>query len=333
MMKRVGAVTFAGLSCSALVVVGWMTPAVMALPTSGEPLVVAQATAQSPLRIAVLDFDYASTGSNWWYVWGDEGPAKGVSDLLTNKLVQNGTYTLIERSRVAAVLQEQNLAQAGRIDPATAAQVGRILGADAVVIGSITRFNISEGRSGTSILGIGGNHGRDKADVQITARLVSTTTAEILAAVEGQSQAEQGSGGFSIGGLVSFGSSHNNEDELLSQAAEDAVGQVVTKLAAEAPRLAALPPSLPAVEAIVADVTGNQVIINKGTQDGFRTGMTLSIERVTREVKDPTTGEVLRTVTAPIGRIELTEVDQRSGVGRIVNGTGFQVGDRAQAVQ
>jgi hypothetical protein len=61
--------------------------------------------------------------------------------------------------------------------------------------------------------------------------------------------------------------------------------------------------------------------------------MTISIERVTREVKDPATGEVIRTVTDPIGQIELTNVDALSSEGRVVSGSGMKVGDRAIAVQ
>jgi len=324
------------LSCSALLLTGLVIPALPALPVmAGQPLTIAQTQPQHRMRIAVLDFDFASTGittAGWGY-WGDVGPAQGVSDLLTNKLVQGGSYSVIERSKVAAVLAEQNLAQAGRIDPATAAQVGRILGVDAVVVGSVTRFNLEEGGTGGSVLGIGGNSRRHSAEVQLTARLVNTTTAEILATAQGTGKAKQGGGGFSIGGLVTFGNDNHNTDGLLSKAADDAVSQIATSLSAESSRLSALPPSLPTVEAIVADVAGNQVIINKGSQDGFRMGMALSIERVVREVKDPSTGAVLRTVTSPVGRIELTEVDPGSCVGRIVNGTGFRVGDRAVAAQ
>jgi hypothetical protein len=61
--------------------------------------------------------------------------------------------------------------------------------------------------------------------------------------------------------------------------------------------------------------------------------MTISIERVTREVKDPATGEVIRTVTAPVGRIELTNVEARSSEGRVLSGSGMKVGDRAIAVE
>jgi hypothetical protein len=255
-----------------------------------------------------------------------------VSDLLTNKLVDGGAYTLIERSRIQAVLQEQNLGASGRIDASTAAQVGRILGADAVVMGSITRYNVNEGSSGMSILGVGSNRRRVTADVQLTARLVNTTTSEIVATAEGQGEAQQRSGGLSIGGLFSQGSSNNNTDELISNAAQAAVEQLSGVLTSKASEMGATS-GVSNISALVADVAGSSVIINKGSSDGFRVGMTLSIERVTREVKDPATGQVIRTVTSPVGRIELTSVDGRSSEGRVVSGNGMQIGDRAIAVE
>jgi curli biogenesis system outer membrane secretion channel CsgG len=326
-MKFAHSAKFIHLSFSALLFAGLYTPVVI-LPAAAE---VQIAQAQPRLRIAVLDFEFASTGQAWSW-WGGGGPSQGVSDLLTNKLVEGDAYTLIERSRIQAVLQEQNLALAGRIDASTAAQVGRILGADAVVIGSVTRYNLNEGSSGVSVLGIGTNRRRHSAEVQLTARLVNTTTSEIIATAQGNGEARQGSGAVSVLG-VNVGSDHNNSDELLSNAAQAAVDQLSGELTAKASSVAALPATVPNVSALVADVTGGTIIINKGAQDGFRTGMTISIERVTREVKDPATGEVIRTVTAPIGQIELTNVDALSSEGRVVSGSGMKVGDRAIAVQ
>lgn len=322
---------FALLACGVPLLIGFYS-AMPLLPVTASEVQIAQSQPQPRLRIAVLDFDYASTGADYWW-YSNPNAAQGVSDLLTNKLVQSGKYTLIERSRIAEILQEQNLAVAGRIDPSTAAQVGRVLGADAVVIGSVTRFNLDEEGGSISILGIGGSNRTRTAEVALTARIVNTTTAEIVSVAESSASAEKGTGGVSISILGSSSTSANNDNELLSTAAEKAVSDLASKLSSAAPQLAALPQAMPVVDATVADVSGTTVIINKGTQDGFRTGMRLSIERVEREVTDPDTGEVLRRVTTPIGQIELTEVDGGSGVGRIVSGSGFQVGDKARAAQ
>jgi curli biogenesis system outer membrane secretion channel CsgG len=319
------------LTCVPLLI-GLSQTMLLALPAAASEVRIAQSQPQSRLRIAVLNFDYAGTGNNYWW-YGNQNAAQGVSDLLTNKLVQSGKYTLIERSRIAEVLREQNLAAAGRIEPGTAAQLGRVLGADAVVIGSVTRFNLDEKGGSVSVLGIGGSNRTRTAEVQLTARIVNTTTAEIITVAQGSGTAAKGSGGVSISIFGGGSRNADNDQELLSNAADQAVEQLSSQLASAASQLAALPQVAPAIDATIADISGNTIIINKGSQAGFRTGMTLSIERVAREVKDPDTGAVLRRVTTPIGRIQLTEVDAQSGVGRILSGSGFQVGDKARAVQ
>lgn len=321
----------ARISCTALFLSGCWLSVPLAPRVVAQDLTIAQAN-PTRLRVAVLDFEFANTGLTY-SLWGYATPAQGVSDLLTNKLVENGQYTLIERSRIEEILFEQDLGQSGRIDASTAAEVGRLLGADAVIIGSITRFNFEENGGDISILGFGGGGDSRGAVVELSARLVNTTTGEIIATAEGAGSADRGGGRVSTP-FGSIGGGSRSDDEIFSDAAEEAVNQLATQLAAAAPTVAtAAVSSRPAVEAIVADVAGNTVIINKGSRDGFRAGMILSIERVTREVTDPATGEVIRTVTAPVGRIELTEVDERSGVGTIVNGTGLQIGDRAIAVE
>jgi curli biogenesis system outer membrane secretion channel CsgG len=285
-------------------------------------------------RIAVMDFDFSSI-SNMSYLSGfGGGGSRGISDLLTNQLVKEGSYILIERSRIDAVLAEQNLGTSGRIEPTTAAQIGRTLGVDAVLIGSITKFDMEDKTKGFSFGGVFGGSRKQIATVQIAARLINTATGEILTVVEGTGQSEQKD---ATGGVGLFGttSSSDSRGRVLGEAAEKAVAQVSTQLVAAAPKLSSLPTLAPRIDALVADVTGNQVVINKGGRDGFRPGMVLSVERVTKTVKDPTTGKVLRVVSQPIGRVQLVEVDATSSVGKVIAGKGgsFKVGDRAKAAE
>jgi curli biogenesis system outer membrane secretion channel CsgG len=285
-------------------------------------------------RIAVLDFDFSSI-SNMSFISGfGGGGSRGISDLLTNQLVKDGSYILIERSRIDAVLAEQNLGSSGRIEPTTAAQIGRILGVDAVLIGAVTKFDMEDKSKGFSFGGVFGGSRKQIATVQIAARLINTATGEILTVAEGNGQSEQKD---ATGGVGLFGttSSSDSRGRVLGEAAEKAVAEVSTQLVAAAPKLASLPTLAPRIDALVADVTGNQVVINKGGRDGFRPGMVLSVERVTKTVKDPTTGKVLRVVSQPIGRVQLVEVDATSSVGKVIagKGGGFRVGDRAKAAE
>ncbi len=337
----------ATLSCMMLVCTGvWFTPAVVSVASANE-LMLAQA--QSRTRIAVLDFDLTDTSGNFFsYSFRGGSLARGISELLTNKLVQNGSYSVVERSRIDAILREQNFGATGRVDSSTAAEIGRILGVDYVILGSVTRFNLEEEEVGGSAgiclpfvgCSIGASVNTRTANVQLTARLVNTTTAEIVAAVEGVGEEEQESGGVSLP-IFSGRRSGHNDDSLISDAAEEAVDQLVSQLAgSRTSRSASVPDTIATAtstrsvsEALIADIAGNQVVLNQGTQGGLQVGMKLSIDRVDREITDPQTGEVIRTLTSPIGQIELTDVDDRSSIGKILSGTGFQIGDRAKVTQ
>lgn len=56
-------------------------------------------------RVAILDFDFG-TVQRWWSGNWDIG--KGIADLLVTELVTDGTFRVIERKALDAVLAEQN---------------------------------------------------------------------------------------------------------------------------------------------------------------------------------------------------------------------------------
>ena len=98
-------------------------------------LLMAQADQRK--KVAILDFDFSSI-ENWWGGHWDIG--KGVSDILVTNLVNDGTYRVIERRALDAVLAEQNFSNSDRANPSTAAAIGKVLGVDAIILGSITQF-------------------------------------------------------------------------------------------------------------------------------------------------------------------------------------------------
>jgi len=74
-------------------------------------------------------------------------------------------------------------------------------------------------------------------------------------------------------------------------------------------------------------VTGGQIVLNVGSKVGVKVGDQLTVERVGTEIKDPTTGKVIRRMTSPVGVVRVVDVDEQSAVADIVSGTGFKVGD------
>lgn len=64
-----------------------------------------------------------------------DGIATGVQDLLITDMASNAKIRLVDRSRIAEVLNEQNMAKNGQIDPTTAVRLGKILGAQYAITG------------------------------------------------------------------------------------------------------------------------------------------------------------------------------------------------------
>jgi hypothetical protein len=86
------------------------------------------------------------------------------------------------------------------------------------------------------------------------------------------------------------------------------------------------------VEGVVASVDGGQIVLNIGAKAGLKVGDQLTVKRVTKEIKDPSTGQVIRKMTTDVGVIRLTDVDDISAVGAPVSGTGFKVGDNVKTI-
>jgi curli biogenesis system outer membrane secretion channel CsgG len=310
-------------------------------------LVLAAATlcAQPKKRVAVLDFDYATVRSSVAAIWGtDRDVGKGVADLLVEKLVQGGVYTVVERKAIDKVLAEQNFSVSDRVDPTTAAKIGRILGVDAIIIGSITQFGRDDKATTLGGLGsigrrygLGGVQRREaKAVVEVTARMISTDTAEILAVGHGQGQSTRsgtsllGAGGSSGGaGAGAYDmTSKNFAATLIGEAVHKAVGQLSQELEAGASKL---PARVVQVNGLIADVSGNTVILNVGSRAGVKVGDQLQVRRKIREVRDPATGKVIRALEDTIGQVVITEVDEVSAVGTYTGSTPPKVGDAVRS--
>ena len=304
------------------------------------------ATAQNKTRVAVMNFEYGTVQTGVSGVFGTNvDVGKGIADMLVDRLVKDGTYSVIERKELDKVLGEQNFSNSNRADPASAAKIGKVLGVSAIIIGSITQFgrddhstNIGGGAVGglTRGFGIGGVGKREaKAVVEISARMISTDTAEILAVASGKGESSRsgtsllGAGG-SSGGAGGAGidmSSSNFGATIIGEATNKAVTQMSQGLTESA---AKIPTVVIAIDGLVADVNGATLVLNVGSRSGVHVGDKLQVTRVGREIKDPATGKVLRRTESAMGTISITEVDDASAVGTYEGTAGVKVGDRVK---
>jgi curli biogenesis system outer membrane secretion channel CsgG len=272
---------------------------------------------------------------------------KGITDLLIDKLVNDGAYRVIDRQAMAKILAEQNFSNSNRADPNSAAQIGKLLGVQVIIIGDITQFGNDDKKYGAA--GGGGTYGgiglgglgikKSKATVAVTARMIDVNTGEILASSTGTGTSQRsgamlggggaGSGGFG-GGKVDMGSS-NFASTIIGEAVHGAVTDLGAKLDADAAKLPATvaPPRAP-VAGLVADVSGDQIILNVGSGQGVQVGDILAVSHAGRQIKDPATGKVLRSIDTPLGTVTITSVDASSSVGTFTGTGKVAVGDGAK---
>jgi curli biogenesis system outer membrane secretion channel CsgG len=314
----------------------WTLVVVMASCVAAVPAPVA---GQGKPRVAVLSFaDDAVRGTAARVLGGSQDVGVGVADVLVQKLIDGGQFTLVERNALDAVLKEQNFSNSDRADAATAARIGRVLGVDAIVLGSVMRFAVEETSTSNGRLGrlggvLGPLEGRlSKAIVTLNARLVDTTTGEVMAAASGDAERNgpqslsTSAGGTSVGlSSAAFG------DSLVGKALGEAADEVAQQLNGYGVKLAK---STAVYDGVIADVSGRTLIVNVGRKNGAKVGDRLEITRVVRTIPDPQNpSRILRTVTETIATAEVTEVDDVSATATVAGNASLKVGDTVRRAQ
>lgn len=86
--------------------------------------------AQDKPRVAVLDFD-------------GHDDATVLSDAVRSELLKSDAYTIISRSDMGKIIMEQEFQLSGIVDEETSVELGKLLGAQQLVIGNIKKVGIN----------------------------------------------------------------------------------------------------------------------------------------------------------------------------------------------
>jgi len=259
--------------------------------------------AQAKIRIAVSNFENNST----WAWWGDN-LGRAAADELATQLVQTGKFTVIERAQLDAILQEQNLGASGAVTSATAAKVGKLLGVQLLLTGSITAFSIK--RTSIGMRGIGGSY--SNAESKVDARLVNTDTGEVMIVAVGQGNKRMGGGYFK-----GVRAEQDFDQGAAQEALRPAVEQVVVKLTEQTASLQSMTPAAP--EGQIVSTRAGSYYINRGAGAGVKVGQKFNVHHVVDEIKDAD-GRLLDKVIEQTGVLEVTQVLANSAVCKLVSG-------------
>ncbi|MEP6692694.1 MAG: CsgG/HfaB family protein [Gemmatimonadaceae bacterium] len=102
----------------------------LALAMTAAPL-AAQGAHDSRPTVAVMYFSNSALVRHDEY----EPLSKGMAEMLITELTTNPGIRVVEREQLQKLLDEQNLAKDGRVDPETAVKIGKLLGAKHMLFG------------------------------------------------------------------------------------------------------------------------------------------------------------------------------------------------------
>jgi curli biogenesis system outer membrane secretion channel CsgG len=277
---------------------------------------LAQEVEEKPLaglkkRIAVFSFEDKTD-------YGQANVGEGMADMLTTELVKSGNYRVIERAELQSVMQELKLGLTGMVTSNTAAQVGKQLGVELAVFGSVTEFGQKEESKG---IGFGKRKfgaNQIKARVAIDLRIVNVETGEILAA--DNVAKEESQTGISVA-IPDFNFQNQAEFDktLVGKATRACMQEIVSKIEAQMGQV-------PWYGKIIKESDG-VVYINRGTDSGLQVGNVLEAYSPGEELIDPETGISLGSEESKIGRVQIIDVQQKFARAIIKQGASFKPGD------
>jgi curli biogenesis system outer membrane secretion channel CsgG len=274
-------------------------------------------------RVAVMNLE-DKTGHGSWNI------GSGMADMLTTALVKSGKYIVIERQQLEKIMQEQSLGMTGAVTAQSAAQVGKLLGVELMVTGSVNEFGQKEssmggglgGRLGGGMMGGGISHlgvNTKTARAGLDIRLVNTTTGEIIAA-EGISEEESAKGLDISSSEFDFSNDTRFDETLAGKATRKAVNKVVELINSNMAKV----PWTGMVIKINADKT---LMLKPGLLGGVKVGDKFTVYSKGEDIIDPETGMSLGSEESQAGTIEVIDAKDAFAKAKIVSGSGLKEKD------
>jgi curli biogenesis system outer membrane secretion channel CsgG len=248
--------------------------------------------------VAVIPFNNSDLG---WNGLDKDNILEGVTQLVTDKLVQAEGVKVIERSDLEKILSEQELGSSGLIDSTNAAELGRILGVDAIVIGTLTQMEIKE--KAEIAFGPFKTSGVE-AKVVLTGRLVDANTSEIITSFNGVGQRADRSFKISSFNGLSFGSEAFKKSALgksIEEATDDFVNNIAKKIS-----------SIALLRGRIIKIIGSKLIIKVDNTDNLIEGNYGKLIRMI-EVE-----ELEEAVSMPLGRVKIISISKGAVIAEVI---------------
>lgn len=215
----------------------------------------------------------------------------------------NGTRkfdVVARKSALSSIMEEQDLGDSGIVDPATAARIMKVAGAQYILMTTVTDF--VHGTENIKFEGIGVEAKREAVRVNCSVQIYDTTSGKLLesARFRGTDVLTKGKQAAVSGG--------ETLTRITDKLAADIMNKVINVI----------------YPARVIAVLGDQVTINRGAGTGIAVGQSWGVYAQGEVLIDPDTGENLGSNEAQVGLVTIKRVEAKLSFAEAVENNGIE---------
>ncbi len=248
-------------------------------------------------RIGVVSFDNKAP-------YAQERIGDVATDIMITELTKSGKFIVVERQKLDKILEEQKFHQSGVVDPNTAAKVGKVLGLNAIVTGSISQFGVK--KEGKDF--IVSQSKQQIVECTVDVRVVDVETGQVLLADSGKGVVRKASGKF-----LGMGNASKYDETLEGEALRAAIVKFVDNIISQVNKKP--------WSCRVAAVKNGTIYLNAGLEAGLEVGQKLKVFSQGEDIVDPTTGLVLGQEETELGTLKVASYFGENGsVANVVSG-------------
>jgi curli biogenesis system outer membrane secretion channel CsgG len=263
--------------------------------------------------VSVGKFDAIGSFTNQYGGWDVGG---GLSAMMVRALQETNRFIVLERANISQIMSEQEMKGQKLVHKGSGPQLGKLIGVNFMIYGSVTEFGAQDKGSGFSLGGSGGFGGMlggavsqqsTSGSVAMDIRIVDTTTSEILETYTVREETKGSSFDLSLT-VKQISAGHN-------QFMKTPLGETTRRCLNRAVQLIAKKANdIPWTGKVVA-FEDNELYVNAGTDSGVNAGDRFKVTRITKQFTDPETGKILGQRKKILGSVELTGVEKKLSYG------------------
>lgn len=291
----------------------------VALGLSGAAFAAATAPYDGPRKTIAVDTVQAAESV------GGTVTADGMTALLIDALGRDPRFVVVERPGLGSVQAEQQL---GGVQAGTGAAGGGLIGASVILRATVTKYEpaasgggISIGGPVSSLLGARAGAKTQRSMMEVTLRLIDTTTGQVIATYRAQGFASASSADAGVVNTFSGATAGANlfRASPVGQAGQDAIDKALSLVARAMDQVP--------WSAQVVQVSGDRVYVNAGADRNMQVGTVLRVFRKGQVLTDPSTGVVLDVEMERLGAVRIDSVRDHLSTAVVMSGEPPERGD------